>query len=133
MSAGFFPPLPPRPDDDADPMGYLDPSVRQEARESWELRAVQWRAVEIAEAVFGGHVAPRVVESRGAQGFRAILELEVPFVDLDTHRSAEAVFVASSRRDEVLARSPMLVLFSPRPDVRAADGAPEVTDTPGLP
>ncbi len=129
MSAGFLPPLPPRPDDDADPMGYLDPSMRQEAQERWVLRAMQWRAVEMAEAVFGGTVVPRLVQSRGALGLRAILELEVPFSDVERHRLAEEVFVAACGRDQLLSTSPMVVLFAPRldPSSAARPGAPAET------
>ena len=99
---------------DPDPTEYLDPSVRREARRRWEVRAVEWRAVALAEAVFGGSVVPRLVGPHPGRGFRAILELEVPFDDLHRHVAAEAAFLAAARRDELLGATPLVVLFAPR-------------------
>jgi hypothetical protein len=94
-------------------MGHLDPRLEREVRRRWEVRAAEWRAVAIAEAVFGGRVVPRLAGGPGV-GFRALLELEVPFDDLDRHRDAEERFLAAAGRDELLADVPMLVLFAPR-------------------
>jgi len=76
---------------------------------------VEWRAVVLAEAVFGGSVVPRLVSGQPGRGFRAILELEVPFDDLDRHGAAEAAFLEAARRDELLGGIPLVVLFAPRP------------------
>lgn len=119
MSGGFVPSGPVFGGLEPDPMEYLDPSIRREAIRRWELRALEWRAVALAEAVFGGRVAPRVVGSHAAEGLRAILELEVPFDDLERHRASEAAFLAAAGRDEVLGTFPMVVLFAPR--VRGAE------------
>ena len=99
--------------DGPDPMGHLDPSIDREVRRRWEVRAAEWRAVALAEIVFGGRVVPRLAGGGGV-GFRALLELEVPFEDLETHADAEARFLAAARRDELLGGFPMVVLFAPR-------------------
>jgi hypothetical protein len=96
-------------------MEYVDPSARREAGQRWEVRAVEWRAVLLAETLFGGRVVPRVLSGHPGRGFRAMLELEVPFDDLERHSAAEAAFLAAAGRDELLGGFPLVVLFAPRP------------------
>lgn len=108
-SAGYRPPERP-----SDPVEFVEPGARDRALARWELRALQWRAAEIAEAVFGGPVGARALGGAG-QGLRGMLELEVPFDDLEGHRAAEARFLAWATRDELLAGAPLVVVFTPVP------------------
>jgi hypothetical protein len=91
----------------------MDPTLDvEEIRRRWEVRAAQWRARELAEAVFEGEVVARL-SGRSARGaFRGLLHLEVPFADLASHRSREARFLASAGEDPVLSRVPLIVVFS---------------------
>ena len=100
--------------DGFEPTSHLDPRLDREVRRRWEVRAAEWRAVSLAELVFDGPVVPRLAGGAG-MGFRALLELEVPFDDLDAHRQAEARFLAAAGRDPLLGDFPMVVLFAPRP------------------
>lgn len=89
----------------------LEQEVR---RASLRAQAARWRAGALAEAIFGDGVVPRVRYARGAAGFQALVELEVPFEDLERHRAAEHRFVHEAGRDEVLSRIPTLFVFTPR-------------------
>ena len=100
--------------DGLEPTSHLDPRLDREVRRRWEVRAAEWRAVFLAELVFDGPVVPRLAGGSG-MGFRALLELEVPFDDLEAHREAEARFLAAAGRDPLLGDFPMVVLFAPRP------------------
>lgn len=114
------------PGDGRDPMEYLDPSLRREAARRWEVRALQWRAVALAEACFDGRVTPRLLAGGGHGPLRGMLELEVPFASLDEHREAEARFLDEARRDEVLGPRPLVFVFRPR--VEAEGGAAGTDD-----
>ena len=90
---------------------FVDPTLaRVQDRERWEARAAQWRAREIAEAVFGGEVRARLVGPTPG-GFRGLLHLDVPFEGLAEHREREARFVAAATIDPVLARVPLVFVF----------------------
>jgi hypothetical protein len=114
VSGGFLPSRPGPAPGDGDPIELHLPSDRAESLRRWELRAAEWRAVVIAEAAFGGPVEPRLLGAGSAAGFRGLVELRVPFEDLGSHREAEDRFLAWARRDELLGRLPLIVVFTPR-------------------
>lgn len=109
-------------DGPGDDVTFVEPGSRARALARWELRALQWRAAELAEAVFGGRVGARVLGG-GGQGLRGMLELEVPFVDLAGHRAAEDRFLAWAARDDVLAGAALVVVFTPRAAEVAGEAA----------
>ncbi len=113
MSGELLPVRPVPPDETGDLMELVLPGLRADLLARWELRAAQWRAVALAEAVFGGPVGTRLLGQASA-GFRGLLELGVPFVSLEAHREAEARFLAEAARDELLGRTPLVVVFTPR-------------------
>lgn len=114
--------------DGPDPMGYLDPSLRREAIQRWELRALQWRAAALAETCFDGRVTPRLLAGGGFGPLRGMLELEVPFASLEDHREAEARFLAEARRDEVLGPRAMVFVFRPAVGEAGGEGASAPAD-----
>jgi len=85
--------------------------VEQQAR--WEVRAAQWRAREIAESVFGRVARSSLIGMRRAGRMRGLLNLEVPFTDLQTHRSREDRFMAAVDSDPVLSRVPLVYILGP--------------------
>ncbi len=108
--------FPGRPKSDATdrPDAVLEDHTFEERREHRvEAGAARWRAGALAEAVFGGRVVPRLRSARTAAGFRALLELEVPFRDLDEHRDAEDRFLQAASGDEVLGSIPVVFVFTP--------------------
>ncbi len=114
----FFDPTGPvrRGAPDGEHVRYVDPLLeREEARRRWPVRAAAWRAVELAQAVFGGEVTGRLGGGASSGAFRGLLHLEVPFGDLEAHRERERVFAACAARDEVLAGVPLVFVFDPRP------------------
>lgn len=113
MSA-FLPFRPEPAPGDRDPVELHLPSDRAEVLRRWEVRAAQWRAMALAELAFGGPVEVRLLGAGQAAGFRGLLELVVPFEDLQTHRGAEQRFLAFARVDEILGRLPFVVTFTPR-------------------
>jgi hypothetical protein len=88
------------------------PPTEAERRARWEVRAAQWRAHELAAAVFGG-CASALVASHAAGSFRGLLRLDVPFVDLSAHREHEARFMAAVAEDPVLSRIPLVYVLGP--------------------
>lgn len=86
---------------------------RAERRGRWAVRAAQWRARELAEAVFGSVEGGALVGPRPGGPVRGLLELRVPFADLDTHRAREARFMAAAERDPVLSQVPLVYVFGP--------------------
>jgi hypothetical protein len=102
----------------ADPPGtvHVEPTLGERtAEERWEARAAQWRAMELAEDVFGGEVAARLTGRIGGHPFRGLLHLDVPFGDLAQHRLREAAFLAAAAHDPVLERVPFVFVFTPVP------------------
>jgi len=89
------------------------PLSQAELRGRWEVRAAQWRARELAELVFGGVSASSLIGIRPHGALRGLLELEVPFEGLDSHREREAHFMAAAAADPVLARVPLVFVFAP--------------------
>lgn len=118
----LFPRRPTGPEGDPERTEHLDRSRElQEARARWTLGTARWRARELAETIFGGEVSvrlPAASADAGAGGsfpFRGLLHLDVPFRDLEAHRSRERVFLACAGADPVLSRVPFLYVFRPDP------------------
>lgn len=112
MSA-FLPAAPRRTENDREGTTLLD-LRRQRAwvEQRWQLRAAQWRAMDLAESVFGGRVRVHVDGALLEGPFRALLHIEVPFEGLRAHREREAVFTSAAGRDPVLTRVPLVYVFS---------------------
>ncbi len=95
------------------------PSLRQRAlsveerRSRWALRAAQWRACELATEIFGTVLDTQMTGIRTGGSLRGLLRLVVPFHDLDTHREAEARFLACAAKDPILTRVPLLYVVGP--------------------
>lgn len=101
------------PEDDRDPTTLVE-GVYEEAREeARNANSARWRAGALAEAIFGTGVIPRLRHARGARGFTALVELEVPFSCLASHRERETRFIREAERDEVLSRFPAVFVFTP--------------------
>lgn len=98
-----------------DPTGHIEPVDARETARRWQLRALEWRAVELAEAIFGPGVAPRLVSDRSYGGLTGMLELSVPFDGLGAHREAEARFLSAAARDEWLGSVHLVYLFRAEP------------------
>lgn len=79
----------------------------------WEVRAAQWRAVELARAAFGGEVRGTLLGSRTRGGLRGLLKLDVPFDDLDAHRRREAAFLGMVDADPLMAEVPLVFVVGP--------------------
>jgi hypothetical protein len=109
----LLPPTAGNPDDERE-AATLVLDIREEAdRIAW-AQAARWRAGALAETIFGGRVVPRLRSARGGAGFTSLVELEVPFVELERHRELEERFVRAAGMDEVLSLVPALYLFTPR-------------------
>ncbi|MEJ2539571.1 MAG: hypothetical protein P8188_06320 [Gemmatimonadota bacterium] len=104
-----------------------DESIQEAREHRIQAGAARWRAGALAEAIFGGRVVPRLRSARTAAGFRALVELEVPFHDLGRHRDAEERFLQAARGDEVLGRIPVVFVFTPTSDPVPAPGGPGVS------
>jgi len=95
----------------------LDRTLQQEDQiQRWEVRAAQWRARELAEAVFGADVRMSLVSLRQRGNLRGLLRLDVAFEDLDSHLNREASFMAAVQRDPLLTRVPLLYVIGPNED-----------------
>lgn len=86
---------------------------REERRSRWAVRAAQWRARELAEAVFGAVGESSLLGMRVAGPARGVLVLSVPFGDLEHHRRREARFMAAAADDPVLGQVPLVYVFGP--------------------
>ncbi|NIR81300.1 MAG: hypothetical protein GWO00_24005, partial [Gemmatimonadetes bacterium] len=96
-----------------EPTTLFDPR-RHEAWQGqrWELRAAQWRALALAERIFGAGVRASLSGSALEGAFRALLHLQVPFDSIEGHRDREARFAVAAGLDPVLARVPLIFVFS---------------------
>lgn len=110
--------LPFRPADlpgDPESTSIQDPRRETEQhRLRWEIRAAQWRALEIARSLWGEEVATSLSGYPARGGFHGLLELEVPHggdFDLETHRELEARFIHIAGLDPLLARVPLVYIF----------------------
>ena len=90
-----------------------EPLSPAERRGRWEVRAAQWRAREIAEAVFGRVASVALLGLRADGTLRGLLRLEVPFADLERHRDREARFLAAAEADPILAQVRLVYVFGP--------------------
>lgn len=82
----------------------------------WEVRAAQWRAVELAREAFGPGVRGSLLGLRAEGSLRGLLQLDVPFETtegsgLDEHRRREVEFLASVGNDPLLQAVPLLYVF----------------------
>lgn len=112
----LIPALPPRSGADPEHSSSLDPRLeREDVRHRWEVRAAQWRALDLARTIFGSDTRARLVGGAPGQAFRGLLRLEVPFRELDDHRWREGLFLAWAAEDPVLSRVPFVFVFDPRP------------------
>ncbi len=84
---------------------------RNELRARWAVRAAQWRARELAEAVFGAVTETTLKGLRPFGDARGLLVLGVPFRDLETHRAREARFMAAAHDDPILSQVPLVYVF----------------------
>jgi hypothetical protein len=92
------------------------PLSTAERRARWEVRAAQWRAREIAESVFGDVTGGELLSVRSRGPLRGLLSLEVPFVDVRSHRDREARFLAAVAADPVLTRIRLVYVIGPQSD-----------------
>jgi hypothetical protein len=79
----------------------------------WEVRAAQWRALELARAVFGPEVRGTLLGLRTRGELRGLLKLDVPFADLDAHRRREAAFLGMVGTDPLMAQVPLVFVVGP--------------------
>jgi hypothetical protein len=95
---------------------HLDPTLdRRVLRRRWEVRCAQWRAWVLAEAAFGPPVLVTLSGGAEVQSFRGLLNLRIPFRNLEDHWNREALFLAWAEKDPVLARVPVVFVFEPAP------------------
>ena len=114
---GLFPRLPEASGTQGPWITVEDPRRRLDVeRIRWERRSAQWRALELAQEVFGDEETEVALASYPARnGFHGLLRLRVPFDDLERHRDREARFTELAGHDEVLSAAPMVFVFDPVP------------------
>jgi hypothetical protein len=78
-----------------------------------EVRAAQWKALELARAVFGKEVGVAMIGLRPRGPLRGLLRLDVPFDSLERHREREGVFLSLVGQDPLLARVPLVYVVGP--------------------
>lgn len=79
----------------------------------WEVRAAQWRALDLAEQAFGPGVRTSLLGVRPSGAIRGLVQLQVPFRSLAEHRDREAHFLGMVGVDPVMARVPLLFVVGP--------------------
>jgi hypothetical protein len=79
----------------------------------WEVRAAQWRALELARSAFGAEARGSMMGLRHRGPMRGLMRLDVPFEDLDEHRRREAHFLGLVHTDPLLARVPLVYVVGP--------------------
>ncbi len=89
--------------------------ARRRRQERWEVRAAEWKVLELARHVFGAGAAVGLSRHRGRGAFRGLLHLEVPFRSLEDHRLREGRFLALAAGEELLTRVPVVYVFDPVP------------------
>lgn len=97
------------------------PLTQAERIGRWEVRAAQWRAVELAREVFGAEVRGSMIGVRSRGPLRGLMRLDVPFDELVRHRVREARFMAMATVDPLLAKVPLLYVMGPAEE--GTDGA----------
>ncbi len=113
--------LPLRPDGQGQDGGRPDTSLLERLTEErrtgrWEVRAAQWRALELARAAFGPGVRATLLGIRHRGSLRGLLKLDVPFTDLDIHREREAAFLGMVGDDPLMTRVPLVFVVGPDGD-----------------
>ncbi len=91
----------------------VDRLSQEDQLRRWQVRAAQWRALELAEESFGPGVGAKLVSLRTDGRLRGLLCLEVPFVSLGEHRMREADFMASVGSDALLRTIPLVYVVGP--------------------
>lgn len=89
------------------------PLTPAEARSRWEIRAAQWRAVELAELIFGSVTDVGMSGFRSDGPIRGLLRLAVPVGELSAHQARQARFLAAADADPVLSRVPFVYVIGP--------------------
>lgn len=84
-----------------------------ESRARWEVRAAQWRALELASAVFGPGVRGTLTGVRSEGRLRGLLRLDVPFDSLEAHKAREERFLGMVADDPLMTRVPLLFVVGP--------------------
>lgn len=85
----------------------------EERRRLARVKAASWRARELAADVFGG-VAESALSTRpGVAAPQGLLQLDVPFDDLDRHRDREDRFLAAVHADPLLSGVPLVYVIGP--------------------
>jgi hypothetical protein len=79
----------------------------------WEVRAAEWRALELARRAFGPEVRGTLLGMRIRGELRGLLRLDVPFQGLDIHRRREATFLEMVGGDPLMAQVPLLFVVGP--------------------
>jgi len=79
----------------------------------WEVRAAQWRAIELARLAFGAEARGFMIGLRARGALRGLMRLDVPFEGLDEHRRREAHFLGLVGADPLLARVPLVYVVGP--------------------
>lgn len=79
----------------------------------WEVRAAQWRALQLARHAFGSEATASMIGLRHHGAMRGLMKLDVPFEDLDEHRRREAHFLGLVHADPLLARVPLVYVVGP--------------------
>ncbi len=82
----------------------------------WEVRAAEWRALELAREIFGAEARVSLIGIRSAGPMRGLLQLDVPFDGLDAHRALETDFMAQVGLDPVLSRVPLIYVLGANAD-----------------
>lgn len=109
-----LPSRPPGSDSEREhPRLHQRPLSRAEQRALWEVRAAQWRARELAEAVFGAVGRTGVIGMRSDGPLRGLMRLDVPFDDLEVHRVREERFMAAVESDPLLANVHLVYVIGP--------------------
>lgn len=78
-----------------------------------EVRAAQWKALELARTVFGQDVGIAMIGLRSGGPVRGLLRLDVPFESLERHRQREGVFLSLVGQDPLLTRVPLVYVVGP--------------------
>lgn len=113
--SGLLPRHPAGGDERSDaPTAHLQVTrTEAEVQARWEVRAAQWRALELARSVFGPDVRASMLGLRSQGMLRGLLRLDVPFDGLEGHRRREAAFLARAGVDPLLSRVPLVYVLGP--------------------
>lgn len=113
--SGVLPPLLDGRDERGDrpAAGLLEILTEEQRLGRWEVRAAEWRALELARSAFGPEVRASLLGMRDRGALRGLLKLDVPFVDLELHREREAAFLGMVWADPLMARVPLVFVLGP--------------------